>query len=348
MYGYDHLPLELPQRDLTPVVKNATLELKKQLRQRLAAAGANEVLTYSFVHGELIEKAGQTTDQAFQLSNALSPDLQYYRLSLTPSLLDRIHANVKAGYDDFAIFEFGKSHNKQTAKSDEGLPKENAVLAAVLAANDKAAKARYHGAPFYQAKKYVTDLLDQYGVADFVAWEPLEGADLYDNQWVIQTVAPFAPARSAVLRDKDGLIWGVVGEYRGSVRKALKLPAFCAGFELAQMLFQMGTDESGYQPLSRFPKSQQDISLKVAADVPYQAVVDLVEATLVEAGTEHGYITEVEPLDIYEENEQAATKNIALRVTVTHFERTLRTDEVSALLDIIAARAGHELKAERL
>lgn len=347
LYGYDHLPLSLPERDLAPVVKNADLALKKNLRQALAAAGANEVLTYSFVHGNLLEKVGQDAAQAFQLSNALSPDLQYYRLSLTPNLLDKVHSNIKAGFDNFALFEFGKSHNKQTAKTDDGLPKENAVVSLVLAANDKVAKAEYHGAPFYQAKKYLTDLLEKYGVSSFVAWEPLEGADLYSNQWAIQMTAPFAPQRSAVLRDSDGLIWGVVGEYKASVRKNLKLPAYCAGFEVAQMLFQMG-ESSQYQPLSRFPKTQQDVSFKLSSDVPYQALYDLVEQTLVEAGTEHGYITAVEPLDIYEEKQGATSKHIALRITITHFERTLTTDEVNTLLDIVAARVKHDLKAERL
>lgn len=347
LYGYDRLPLTLPVRNLTPVVKNADLELKKQLRGMLAGAGANEALTYSFVHSNLLEKVGQNQTQAFQLSNALSPELQYYRLSVTPSLLDKVHSNIKAGFDNFAMFEFGKSHNKQTDKTDEGLPKEASVLALVLAANDKATKAQYYGAPFYQAKQYLQYLLQSYGVADYVTLEPLEGADLYQNQWVIQMAAPFAPARSAVLRDKDGLIWGVVGEYKGSVRKTLKLPDFCAGFEIDHILFQLGQSEP-YQPLSRFPKVQKDISFKVPQTVSYRALYDVVQLALLEAGTDHGYITDVEPLDIYESDDKADTKHIALRITLTHFERTMTTEEATTLLDIVAARAHHELKAERL
>lgn len=78
----------------------------------MSRAGANEVLTYSFVHEKVMKRAEQDVSQAFQLSNALSPDLQYYRLSVLPSLLDRVHANIKAGHDEFVLYEIGKGHNK--------------------------------------------------------------------------------------------------------------------------------------------------------------------------------------------------------------------------------------------
>lgn len=122
LYGYDHLPLVLPRRDLTPPAKDPLLTLKAQIRQRLAKAGANEVLTYSFVHGDLLDKTGQDRAKAFSLSNALSPDLQYYRISPMPSLLDKVHANIKAGYDEFALFELSKMHNLDHIDDDAGLP----------------------------------------------------------------------------------------------------------------------------------------------------------------------------------------------------------------------------------
>ncbi len=110
LYGYDKLPLDLPKRDLTPAAKDPSLALKSQIRAKLSKSGANEVLTYSFVHGDLLDKVGQDKKNAFQVANALSPDLQYYRLSLAPSLLEKVHPNIKAGYDEFALFELGKAH----------------------------------------------------------------------------------------------------------------------------------------------------------------------------------------------------------------------------------------------
>jgi phenylalanyl-tRNA synthetase beta subunit len=54
----------------------------------------------------------------------------------------------------------------------------------------------------------------------------------------------------------------------------------------------------------------------------------------------------LEPLDIYQAAE--GVKHVALRVTLWHFERTLKTSEVSEVLSGLGELAKRELKAERL
>ncbi|HEX8390025.1 MAG TPA: phenylalanine--tRNA ligase subunit beta, partial [Candidatus Saccharimonadales bacterium] len=90
LYGFDKLPRVLPRRSVRPAPRNPLLDMKQALRSSLATAGANEVLTYSFVHERTLTRANQAPAAAFRLSNALSPDLQYYRLSVLPSLLERV------------------------------------------------------------------------------------------------------------------------------------------------------------------------------------------------------------------------------------------------------------------
>src|SRR5690606_36014238 len=65
LYGFDHLPIELPARSIQPVKRDAQLSLKSMIRDVLARAGANEVLTYSFVHGKLLDRMSQSRDDAF-------------------------------------------------------------------------------------------------------------------------------------------------------------------------------------------------------------------------------------------------------------------------------------------
>lgn len=342
--GYDKLPLELPGRDLTPAPKNPLLEMKSRVRDVLSRAGANEVLTYSFVHGDLLDKTGQDREQAFQISNALSPDLQYFRLSLMPSLLEKIHPNIKAGYEEFALFEIGKAHNKKEY-DEENLPKEVNSLAFVVAAGDKAA-ARYQGAPYYLARKYAVDLLISFGTLENVTFEPLQDADLHDNPWLVQMTAPFEPGRSAILRDANGLIWGVVGEFRPVVRRGLKLPAFAAGFELDSLLFMQNNTASGkYVQLPRFPRVEQDICLRVPADTTYQTVFDFVQSHLHQHRPDATYHT-LGPVDIYQRD--ADHKQITLRLGIASYERTLTDEEVNSLLDNVAQAAKTQLNAERI
>jgi phenylalanyl-tRNA synthetase beta chain len=344
LHGYDKLPLDLPKRDLTPPPRNPMLELKKRIRSVLASAGANEVLTYSFVHGNLLERVGQSREHAFQLSNALSPDLQYYRLSLTPSLLELVHPNLKAGHGEFVLFELGKAHAKGVL-DEEGLPRELPRLALTLAADEKTAQA-HAGAPYYQARTYLEAVLSHFGQIGGLEWQPLAEADFGGHYAIEQMVKPFQPNRSAVLV-KDGLVRGVVGEYRRSVQKALKLPAFSAGFELFQSLLAHANKDSVYMPLPRFPKVEQDICLKVAADKTYAEVYEFVAAHLQTNRPDKTHHT-LSPVDIYQREDDPDHKQITLRLSIASFERTLTDQEVNTLLDHIATAAKTSLNAERI
>jgi phenylalanyl-tRNA synthetase beta chain len=337
LYGYDRLPLELPSRDLTPVVPDNQLSIKSQIRDVLSRAGANEILTYGFVHGDLLGKTGQDSSKAFRLTNALSPDLQYYRLSLTPSLLEKVHPNIKAGYGQFALFEIGKTHSK-TALDDQGLPKEFDRLALVLAMDQKAARAYTAGAAYYNAKVY----LEEVYTAN-VRFEPVANSEFVDHPMFSQLLAPFEPKRSAVVM-VDGKPAGVVGEYKSSVKKALKLPEYCAGFE--SFLSPLGAESTGeYVAISRFPKVEQDITLKVPSELSFASLLSFIEEQLVGQTNTHFNLV---PLDIFQKTDDSAHKNISFRVSISSYERTLTAEEVNRVLDDIATKAQQTLQAERV
>ncbi|HSX42593.1 MAG TPA: phenylalanine--tRNA ligase subunit beta [Candidatus Saccharimonadales bacterium] len=338
LYGFDKLPLELPKRSIMPVQKDEKLELKAMIRARLARAGANEVLAYSFVHGDLLKKAGQQVEEAFQVSNALSPDLQYYRVSLTPSLLDKVHMNIKAGYDRFALFEIGKAHGVSETE-DDGLPREFGRISFVFAAEPKTAAREYGGAPYYQAQRFAGLLID----LPAVTIVPLAKADLQGHRMLMQMAAPFDLQRAAMLYSGERPL-GIIGDYKRSVMKALKLPDFCAGFEL--FLSAMRPDTATYTPLSRFPKVSQDITLKIAADTPV-GELDTVVRSMVAALSAEQYAVKTSVLDIYQEA-GADYKNVTYRLDVTHYQRTLTDAEVTKILDSVANAAHGACAAERI
>lgn len=346
LYGYDKLPLELPRRDLTPAAKDPLFELKAKVRDRLSRAGANEVLTYSFVPGSLLDKAGQDRAQAYEIGNALSPDLQYYRLSLTPSLLEKVHANVKAGYGQFALFEIGKAHILgETDPAEADVPKEVNALSFVYAAKKPGA-----GVPYYWARQNLQELLVAFQAAGLVKLEPLAGADLYKNPWVEQMVVPYEPSRAAVLRDAKGLIWGVVGEFTSAVRRQLKLPDYTAGFEIDPLLLLQNASPDGqrtYTPLPRFPKITQDITLRLPVQRTHDEIMNFFWSEY-ETRKLGEAVTTLDLLDIYQANEADDHKNVTLRFTIASYDRTLTDAEVNKLLDAVAAAAKTRLDAERV
>ena len=345
LYGFDKLPLELPKRTIEPVAKDTTFELKGTVRARLARAGANEVLTYSFVHGDLLKKVGHNPDEAFKVGNALSPDLQYYRLSLTPSLLDKVHMNIKAGYDEFALFEIGKTHGKSQVDED-GLPKEFERVALVYAAGPKAAP-KDGGAAYYTARKYLEELLSSFGLWEKCTLIPATEADWDGHGFFSEVVRPFDPKRAAVIHDGQRIL-GVVGEFSAATRKALKLPVHSAGFEFGlNLMLQNPVDGNGYKALPRFPKVTQDITLKVAADVSYRKLFDLLRSELAKAHPEQA-LSSLNLIDIYQREDDTAHKQLTFRLTIASYERTLTDGEVNTLLDTVAAVAGEKFAAQRI
>lgn len=339
LYGFDHLPLELPVRLATPTHKDAMLSLKSTVRQALVTAGANELLSYSFVHGNLLDKVSQDKTQAYQISNALSPDLQYYRLSLTPSLLDKVHPNIKAGHAGFCIFEIGKAHIKGRQDA-EGLPLEFERVALVYAASDKLAS-NYQGAAYYQAKQYLESFLNSLHVTAKLTFQPL------DPQDADQATAYYEPGRSASVYLDDKLV-GRIGEYRSSVRKALKLPAYCAGFELGlDPLLAYVSYDAQYQQLSKYPSVEQDITLKVPAGMLFGQLAAYVTEQLGQ-GTDGQLRIGVTPVYIFQKANDQAHKHATFRIKATSYDKTLRDVEVNGLLDKLAVAAREQFGAERL
>ncbi|MEO6761635.1 MAG: phenylalanine--tRNA ligase subunit beta [Candidatus Saccharimonadales bacterium] len=356
LYGFDKLPLELPQRSITPGRKDDLLELKAKIRARLARAGANEVLTYSFIHGKLLENVSQDPAHAFKLSNALSPDLQYYRLSLTPSLLDKVHMNVKAGYSEFALFELGKTHiNTDSNLSEPTIPDEKNRLAFVY--SSKTATNGATAAPYYTARKYLSDLMKSLGlVSDRLRLEPLR-ANMHDNiENLAAWFAPFERDRSALIfYDLDdpnnrSTLLGVIGEFTQLVHKTLKLPAYVAGFELDTAVIQaalMGEQPSEYRSLPRFPKVTQDITLKVAAELPYQELRDLVWEEFAKVQPDQT-LPKLSPRGIYQAADDTEHKQITFRLEIASYDRTLTDQEVNKLLDEVTMAAKAKFNAERI
>lgn len=337
LYGYDKLPVELPRRDVAPARRDQMLVFKTQLRDILRRAGANEVLTYSFVHGELMKKAGKDPRHAFHIRNAVSPDLQYYRLSLTPSLLEKVHANIRGGFNEFTLFEIGKAHGK--TEVEDGLPKEFDRLSMILAR-----KTPGKGAAFYWAKAYVDFLAKQLNVE--LRYESAEADKFKNHKLFQQMLAVYEPKRSALVFAGDKLA-GAIGEFPASAKDSLKLPAYCAGAEMFLSTLQSSTGIT-YQPLNRFPELEQDFCLRSAASLSYEELAEFMARNLSHLSAKPGYHFKIEPLDIFQKANDKSHKQTTWRIILWHPERTLTTEETNKLLDELAARAKKELKAERV
>ncbi len=338
LFGYHKLPVELPGRKIEPAPKDELLEFKNRLRYKLESFGANEILTYSFVDGRLFKKSGQDDKTAYKLANALSPELQYYRFSLMPSLLDKVHTNIKASYDEFTLFEIGKGHDKDHV-DDDGLPQEFELLGLVFAASSKS---NLKTSAYFEAKFYLDALASSLGLK--LSYSPI------DNMPKAPLAQPYEKQRSAMVTvEESGIYLGIIGEFRQNVRQELKLPKFAAGFEIdITSLINSSNNTNAYIPLSRFPQIQQDLCLRTSIKHNYAKLSEFLEKQLEKAKTLHGYDYELLPLDIFQKEGDKDHKQTTWRIVLSHPERTMTTSETNHLLDNISANAKKELNAERI
>jgi phenylalanyl-tRNA synthetase beta chain len=336
LYGYDHLPLELPSKNLAPAQRDVPLDFKSELRNILISAGSNEVLTYSFVDEKLLKAAGQDPKDAYHIRNAISPDLQYYRLNLLPSLLEKVRPNVKNGYDSFTIFEIGKGHVKGVL-DEEKLPLETEYVAGV------AVNPYPKGAPYYQARIISDYLFQRLHISDIT----LRTLTEVKPNFKTSVLNCYEPSRTAVVwSDKHAL--GLIGEPSQNLRTALKLPAGTSMFEFEIPNLYDSSNLMTYRELNRFPEISEDICLKLPVNISYEEADKFVWNEIQKQAEKHGYNYEMETLDIFQRENDKSHKQITWRIVLSHPERTLTTQEANKVLDELAAKAKKELKAERI
>ena len=317
--GYDNIALQLPARTFKAVKKAKIDLLQSEIREILTAGGANEILTYSFIHGDLLEKVDQDSQNSYKIVNSISPDLQYYRQTLMPSLLSKVSQNIRAGFGEFAIFEMNKITEKSLGLNEENVPIEQKKLAFVHV-NNKGKNA------FYQANNYVDFLLKKLGIeADFSKFN-LEKSPLSTE---------FEPKRSAVIEIKNSgkkITLGVIGEFKKSVQKSLKLPEATAGFELDLniLLENLAGSNVKIKNFSKFQSVERDISINVDEKREFSEIFNIFKNI---SDKFENIEIEVLPIDIFKNSDK--TKNISIRFKITPFEKTLTGEEIHEIVQKI-------------
>ena len=311
--GFDNIAPILPLH--TTSDPNEIFKLKTALRNHLAARGANEVLTYSFVHGDLLKKVGQNPDNSYKIVNSISPDLQYIRQGIVPSLLDKSYANLRAGHDMFALFEMNQVYPRTNGVDEDGVPQNSNELGFVLVSQDQ--KAGY-----YLAKKYTQSVLESFGV-QYEIKPFLEAKD--------KTNAYYEAKRSANIETPDGKLIGYVGEIKQRIARNFKLPAETAAFELnLRIILELRGASVKDFSFSQYPSVARDLTITIPLDAPTGAV----EAKICDALARRQLIYHVKCTSIYRAKD-SETKNVSFHLDFARTDKTLEKAEIQAIMDTL-------------
>lgn len=315
--GYDNIPLNLPLRPFIGADRNPMFELKRELRGILAdRLNAHEVLTYSFVSKDLQEKVGEDFSDSYEIVNSISPELQCFRQSITPSLLDKMYENIRAGHKDFSLFEFNQVTSKKLGLTEEKVPEiENHV--AMISTSD-----------FYFAKRMLLEMgkrlhvefkLEENNVSEFPYFEKVRSAKV----------------------TLDGETVGVVGEIKSRVLRNFKVKK-AAGFELnLDEIVKAPRKITADLKLSKFPFVERDLTLKVSSETEYAKLEEAIVRTLNEA---ENFVFKLKPVSIYQ-GEDKGTKNVSFHISFSSTEKTLEAEEISDIIKKVEKKTS-EIGAE--
>ena len=328
--GYDTTPAHL-QDTLMPAYRPSPLRVRDLIRETLAGAGLNEVVTHALVAapdeaklrwpddatapalpGSLAARSGE----AIAVTNPLSAQHSVLRRHLAASLLDVLSLNERQGRPDVAIFEIGKQYVRV-----DGKPREWTRLAFLLTgAAEPSAWNRV-------ARSY--DLDDAKGIVELVC----RRLGLAEPSYVPDARGfPFHPGRALVARQESAgeAVAGRLAELHPDALAAWDLRAqrvivaelAVAGLDAATPL------PVHVEPIPRFPEVERDLAVIVAKS---RAAAE-VEATI----RRHGgtLLRTVRLFDQYRGAPLAADeKSLAYRLVLGSKDRTLTEGEADAAME---------------
>jgi len=327
--GYEKIPITrlgspLPQQEskLSPSARQSNLEEK--LRNILTGFGFQEVLTYSLVSLEKLQKLSPKLElkiPPLKVANPMTREQEYLRTSLRSGLLSTLSYNQKFEQASIRLLEIGKAFLPR----GKDLPEEREMLCAVLSGPRAELSWQADKGPldFFDAKGVVESLLNPLGLkASF---------DIGDDEILF-------PGRGADIIVEDDKV-GIVGEVHPRVAQAFELSgaACLIEIDLEKVLAKI-TKIKEYEPIPRFPSVTRDIALVVDEQVSYRRAENIIRS--------FPLVTQITLFDLYRgEQIPEGKKSFAIRIIYQSPKYTLTDEEVDQTQEQMLARLHQELGA---
>ncbi|MCA1778887.1 MAG: phenylalanine--tRNA ligase subunit beta, partial [Xanthomonadaceae bacterium] len=309
LVGYDALPIRAPGGRLHANVESERSVDLRRLRDTLQGRGFQEIMTWSFVSGDDLERLSMQAD-AQPLANPLSQEMGVLRTRLLPGLLRTASSNLRHQHARLKLFESGHTF------IGGDTPGETSRLGLLVAGDAVPESWHVKRRPFdfFDLKGEVEHLLACIGHAPGA----LEcRAD--PHAWL-------HPGQSASLV-LDGQHIGYLGQLHPAIAASIELGAtvFVAELDLEPIRRRTLPQFAGS---ARFPSVRRDLALIVPESV---AAAQLQHV----AGHAAGKLLESCIIfDIYQGKEiDSGFKSVAIGLILRNVSRTLTDQEVDAVIE---------------
>jgi len=343
IYGYQRIKATFPTVSLIPPKRNLDIFWENVIKNILKEAGLTEVYNYSFVSpeqfsifnsqfskvvDELRSSSRFANARVIEVENPISEEQKYLRPSLIPNLLKNVQKNQK-NFREIRIFELGKIFQAPRT--------EKRMLTGLIT-----------GDAFYQMKGVIDSLLQKIGISN-IWYDEFEATPEDSNPPATLPSKGRAPSKISIWHPKIcaeikvnheeiGFLGEISQKILGDLEIEGKLVVFDIDFEKLQRL---SSEETIYQPISRYPAAVRDIAVLVPLEVRVEEVLNKIETA---AGI---LVRDVDLFDIYEGEElPEGKKNLAFHIIYQAKDRTLSSKEIDEIQDKIIKALEEELEWE--
>jgi len=319
LYGYDRVPVSLPEVSVTEMEIIPRLALEEKLRQLLAGSGFSQVINYSFTTPALAEGLGlpqQDERRNFVvIRNPLTEDQSVMRTTLVYGLLDTLKKNVNNASSNLKIFEIGRSFIRQSTGE---LPEEKNILAGLISGKISE--------DLWGAKVNV-DFYDLKGSLENI----FHDLKLTACKYVAETKEPFLhPGQSCGIY-LDGQRIGCLGQVHPDVINRMDIKSIAYVFEInIDILCRYAVSGIRYKEISRFPAVMRDVAFVVDRGMEADKMLEIV------LSQHEDLLENVGIFDIYAgKGLDEGTKSMGLRFSYRAPDRTLTDAEINTIHDKI-------------
>lgn len=322
--GYEHLS----KTPLSAVLKTSSLPpilaATKFLRSFLMSQGFREVMNYSLISKDLIEKTGLNIQHHLEIENPLSQDQQFLRRELLSSLLQNVFENQKRVHE-FRMFEIAHVFHPEHFR----YPKEESILSAVIVGEQEV---------FFKTKGTLKNLFLEFGV------------EVQEELWTLRHPSWFLyeqvidPSRSIVFQS-NGKPLALVGEAPRSVLEKFEIDHPVSFFIVfVKPLVERERRKKIFHEIPHFPSVKLDLAFVIPENVFYREVEEWIRR----AGA--SLLERIELFDVYRGKQvPPGKKSFAVHLNYRVKDRTLSLQEAEAchqkIIDALRDRFSADIRA---
>ncbi|MEK7478774.1 MAG: phenylalanine--tRNA ligase subunit beta [Patescibacteria group bacterium] len=313
--NFNKLPAVPPKVYLGVGAEDDPVIIKDKIRRYLCAAGYSEVYNYSLTSKTKTDLAPIGVfgmQKPISLANPLSSELAYLVNSLAPYLEKNLNDNLRF-YDEVRIFEIGRVFGDAPGQGNNSRILEKPVLGISIYGKDG----------FLELKGVVDGLFGNLGLVDWFMPDLNFRNDLLEDNGAVR------------IEMGDHSVLGYIGVLKSSNDGAV--------LELdLNKLVKTIVEEKEYEPISKFPSIDRDISLLVSSDIRVGDILEIIQSV------EPEHVDDVDLMDFYEDEKFGGKKSLTFRIVFQAKDKTLTDAEVDKelqkIIKVLMEKAGAELR----